>query len=42
MNGKSKSLAQNARNLRNRMTEEERHLWYDFLKNCRRRFTGKR
>jgi len=32
MNGKSKSLAQNARNLRNRMTEEERHLWYDFLK----------
>ncbi|MBQ4629769.1 MAG: DUF559 domain-containing protein [Clostridia bacterium] len=25
-------LIRNARNLRNRMTKEERHLWYDFLK----------
>ena len=25
-------LTSNARNLRNDMTEEEKHLWYDFLK----------
>ena len=27
-----KALVPNARNLRRSMTEEERHLWYDFLK----------
>ena len=27
------NLSTNARNLRKNMTKEERHLWYDFLKN---------
>ena len=27
------SLVQNARDLRKNMTNEERHLWYDFLRN---------
>ena len=27
------SLTPNARNLRKNMTKEERHLWYDFLRN---------
>ena len=33
----NKKLSENARNLRRNMTPEERHLWYDFLKNlsCR-------
>jgi len=29
----NKKLIGNARTLRNNMTKEERHLWYDFLKN---------
>ena len=29
----SKKLTANARSLRKNMTKEERHLWYDFLKN---------
>ena len=29
---KNAKLTPNARNLRQRMTKEERHLWYDFLK----------
>ena len=28
----NRRLSQNARNLRQTMTKEERHLWYDFLK----------
>ena len=28
----SKKLLENAQNLRKNMTEEEKHLWYDFLK----------
>ena len=28
----NKKLIRNARTLRNNMTKEERHLWYDFLK----------
>ena len=28
----NKKLIGNAKSLRNRMTKEERHLWYDFLK----------
>ena len=28
----NKSLTQNARDLRKNMTDEEKHLWYDFLK----------
>lgn len=28
-----KSVTQNARTLRKEMTRQERHLWYDFLKN---------
>lgn len=32
MNSKS-SLTENARSLRKNMTKEERHLWYDFLRN---------
>ena len=31
-------LTTNARNLRKSMTKEERHLWYDFLKNYPVRF----
>ena len=31
-------LVSNARNLRKNMTKEERHLWYDFLKNYSVRF----
>ena len=30
---KNENLTKNAQSLRNRMTKEERHLWYDFLKN---------
>lgn len=32
------SLTKNARNLRKNMTKEERHLWYDFLRNYPVRF----
>ena len=28
----NKNLVKNAQNLRNDMTKEERHIWYDFLK----------
>ncbi len=28
----NKRLTENARSLRKKMTKEERHLWYDFLK----------
>ena len=31
-------LTENARNLRKNMTKEEKHLWYDFLKNYPVRF----
>ncbi|MBR3610332.1 MAG: endonuclease domain-containing protein [Oscillospiraceae bacterium] len=31
-------LTENARKLRENMTKEEKHLWYDFLKNYRVRF----
>ena len=31
--GYNKKLKPNARTLRKNMTKEERHLWYDFLKN---------
>ena len=30
---KNENLTENAQNLRKSMTKEERHLWYDFLKN---------
>ena len=29
----NKNLSQNSKNLRKNMTKEEKHLWYDFLKN---------
>ena len=32
------NLVSNARNLRKNMTKEERHLWYDFLRNYPVRF----
>ena len=35
----NKSLVQNAKELRNNMTKEERHLWYDFLKEYPVRFS---
>ena len=39
MNRKHNSgLTENARNLRKNMTKEERHLWYDFLKDYPVRF----
>lgn len=31
-------LTDNARNLRKNMTKEERHLWYDYLRNYKIRF----
>ncbi len=34
----NKSLVSNAKELRNNMTKEERHLWYDFLKSHSARF----
>ncbi len=34
----NKSLVSNAKELRNNMTKEERHLWYDFLKSHPLRF----
>ncbi len=34
----NKNIVSNAKNLRNNMTKEERHLWYDFLKNHPLRF----
>ena len=34
----NKNLTENARKLRKNMTKEERHLWYDFLKNYPVRF----
>ena len=36
------SLTENARKLRKNMTKEERHLWYDFLKNYSVRFLRQR
>ena len=35
----NKSLIFNAKELRNNMTKEERHLWYDFLKDYPVRFS---
>ena len=35
----NKKLVSNARTLRKNMTKEERHLWYDFLRNHSARFT---
>ena len=32
-NAYNKKLTENAKALRKNMTKEERHLWYDFLKN---------
>ncbi len=34
----NKNLVPNAKNLRNNMTKEEKHLWYDFLKTYSPRF----
>ncbi len=34
----NRDLTDNARSLRRNMTKEERHLWYDFLKNYPLRF----
>ena len=34
----NKNLVSNARDLRNNMTKEEKHLWYDFLKSYCPRF----
>lgn len=34
----NKNLVVNAKNLRNNMTKEERHLWYDFLREYPVRF----
>jgi len=34
----NKALVSNAKELRNNMTKEERHLWYDFLKSHPARF----
>ena len=33
MNKNNPNLKENAKSLRKNMTKEERHLWYDFLKN---------
>ena len=38
----NKALVPNARNLRKNMTKEERHLWYDFLRNYPVRFLRQR
>ncbi len=38
MHPRNEKLLQNARNLRKAMTKEERHLWYDFLKEYPVRF----
>ena len=34
----NKNLVSNAKDLQNNMTKEERHLWYDFLRNYPLRF----
>jgi len=36
---RNKDLLQYARQLRKDMTKEERHLWYDFLRDCPEKFT---
>ena len=35
----NKSIVPNAKELRKNMTKEERHLWYDFLRNHSARFS---
>ena len=35
----NKSLTENAKFLRNNMTKEEKHLWYDYFKNCSIKFS---
>ena len=35
----NKMLTENAKILRNNMTKEEKHLWYDYLKKCPVRFS---
>ena len=35
----NKAIVPNAKNLRNNMTKEERHLWYDFLRTYPVKFT---
>ena len=35
----NKELTENAKFLRNNMTKEEKHLWYDYLKKCPVRFS---
>ena len=38
----NKELVPFAKELRKKMTKEERHLWYDFLRGYPVRFCGKR
>ena len=38
MHPRNENLLQNARNLRKNMTKEERHLWFDFLRDYPIRF----
>ena len=38
MHERNDTLLTNAKNLRRNMTKEERHLWYDFLRDCGVRF----
>ena len=42
MNPINKKLTGLSRVLRQNMTKEEKHLWYDFLKNFRKLFIGKK
>ena len=35
----NKELTENAKFLRNNMTKEEKHLWYDYLRKCPVRFS---
>ena len=35
----NKMLTENAKILRNNMTKEEKHLWYDYLRKCHVRFS---
>ena len=35
----NKMLTENAKILRNNMTKEEKHLWYDYLKKCPTKFS---
>ena len=35
----NKELTENAKFLRNNMTKEEKHLWYDYLRKCSVKFS---